>query len=85
MSRCQELKVGDLVYYKPSERNFYADGTKQLGVIIEILEDRMPLCINFPEKDFFQYEYRVLWIETGYKSVLLEFNLKKLVIEEEKT
>ena len=81
----KELKVGDLVYYQPSEINSYADGTKQLGVVIEILKDRLPLCINFPEKDYFQYEYRILWIDTGYKSVLLEFNLRKLEIKEENT
>ena len=77
-----KLKVGDLVLYRPSSRNFYADGTKQLGVVVEVFVDRTPLYINFPEKQHFEYEYKVIWINSGYTSVLLGFNLEKLKIPE---
>mgnify|MGYP003144529042 CR=1 FL=1 len=75
-----KFKVGDLVNYRPSNSNLYADGTKQLGVVIEVLVDKTPLYINFPEKEHFECEYKVIWINTGYKSVLLGFNLEKIEI-----
>ncbi len=75
-----ELSVGDLVLYRPSSRNFYADGTKQLGVVVEIFIDRTPLHMNFPEKQYFECEYKVIWINSGYTSILLGFNLEKLKI-----
>ena len=75
--------VGDLVYYNPSHDNFYADGTKQLGIIVEIITENAPLYHNFPDKEYFAYEYRVRWINSGYESVLLGFNLKKLAVEDE--
>ena len=80
-----DLKIGDLVFYNPTSNNFYADGTRQLGVIVDILKDRAPLFINFPDENFFQHEYKVIWIDSGYTSILLGFNLKKLEIVEEKT
>ncbi len=76
------FKIGDLVYYKPTNNNYYADGTKELGVIVEVFVDRTPLYVNFPEKEYFEYEYKVIWINSGYTSVLLGFNLKKLKIPE---
>ena len=77
-----KFKVGDLVFYNPSSDNIYADGTKQLGVVIEILFDRTPLYINFPERNYFEYEYKVIWVSSGYTSVLLGFNLKKIDISD---
>lgn len=73
-----KLEVGDLVFYQPSNRNFYADGSKELGVVIEVLKERTPLFVNFPDKDYFEFEYRVKWITNGYISTLLGFNLRKL-------
>ena len=79
-----KLKVGDLVYYNPSTENFYADGTKELGIVLEVVRDRSPLFLNFPAGQEFEYEYKVKWISNGYVSVLLGFNLKKLEIKEER-
>jgi len=73
-----ELKVGDLVTYQPSLQNFYADGTKELGVVLEVLKERVPLFINFPEKNYFEHEYKIKWISSGYTSTLLGFNLRKV-------
>jgi hypothetical protein len=78
----QNLKVGDLVVYQPVHQNFYADGSKELGVILEVLEERIPLYINFPDKNYFEHEYKVKWINTGYTSTLQGFNLKKIEISE---
>ena len=75
-----KFSIGDLVYYMPSSSNFYADGTKKLGVIIEVRADENTLYQNFPEKDIFQYEYKVAWINTKYTSILLGFNLRKLEV-----
>ena len=75
-----KFNVGDLVFYKPSATNIYADGTKKLGVILDVYVDRSPLYVNFPQKQYFEYEYKVAWINTGYTSVLLGFNLEKLEI-----
>lgn len=78
MSPVPRFNVGDLVYYKPSSDNIYADGTKQLGVVVDICLDQTPLYLNFPDKEYFEYEYKVIWILTGYTSMLLGFNLVKL-------
>tara|TARA_R110001583_G_scaffold192101_1_gene358266 strand:+ start:1013 stop:1258 length:246 start_codon:yes stop_codon:yes gene_type:complete len=78
----QNLKVGDLVVYQPVHQNFYADGSKELGVILEVLEERIPLYINFPDKNYFEHEYKVKWINSGYTSTLQGFNLKKIEISE---
>ena len=75
-----KFNIGDLVFYRPSVNNIYADGTKKLGVILDIYHDRSPLYVNFPEKQYFEYEYKVTWINTGHTSVLLGFNLEKLKI-----
>jgi hypothetical protein len=73
-----EFKVGDLVTYQPSLQNFYADGTRELGVVLEVLKEKIPLFVNFPEKNYFEHEYRVKWITSGYTSTLLGFNLRKV-------
>ena len=85
MEKDPKFKVGDLVFYKPSSQNFYADGTNQLGVVVEIYKDKAPLFINFPEKEYFEYEYKIIWINSGYVSKLLPFNLEKLENREERT
>ena len=72
------FKVGDLVFYRPTYNNLYADGTKELGVVIGIVRESLPLFINFPDSEYFEYEYRIKWISTGYVSNLLGFNLEKL-------
>ena len=82
MAEKQKLKVGDLVIYQPSHQNFYANGSKELGVVLEILEERIPLYINFPDKNYFEHEYKVKWINSGYTSTLQGFNLKKIEISE---
>ena len=80
--RVIKFKVGDLVYYQPSIENFYANGTRELGIILEVIKDRTPLFLNFPDGYEFEFEYRVKWISSGYVSILLGFNLKKLEIKE---
>ncbi len=80
-----KFEVGDLVFYRPTNGNRYADGSKQLGVVIEIKKDQTPLFLSFPEKEYFEYEYRVKWINSGHISNLLGFNLKKLEIIDKST
>ena len=75
-----KFKVGDLVMYRPSEENKYADSSKQLGVILRIKKDVNPLFALHPETKMFACEYVVKWIQSGYVSALLPFNLKKLEI-----
>jgi len=75
-----KFKVGDLVFYQPSEQNKYAQSEKQLGVVIKINKEAHPLFIGFPETEMFACEYVVRWIKSGYTSSLLPFNLKKLEI-----
>ena len=69
-----KFSIGDLVYYMPSSSNFYADGTKRLGVIIEVRADENTLYQNFPERDIFQYEYKVAWINT-YNDIAFKVSL----------
>jgi len=76
----RKFKVGDLVFYSPSENNKYADGSKQLGVVLKIVIDANPLFSSHPETEAFAHEYVVKWFESGYVSALLGFNLKKLEI-----
>ena len=76
----RKFNVGDLVFYSPSQSNRYADGSKQLGVILKIKTDANPLFSKHPETQAFAHEYIVKWFESGYVSALLGFNLKKLEI-----
>ena len=75
-----DFKVGDLVLYRPSEDNKYANGTRQLGVILKIKKDADPLFALHPETKMFACEYVVKWFQSGYVSALLPFNLKKVEI-----
>jgi hypothetical protein len=70
--------VGDLVFYQPSHDNKYADGKKQIGIILKIKVDINPLFKEFPETSMFANEYVVKWILSGYTSSLMSCNLKKL-------
>ena len=79
-----KFKIGDLVYYRPTSENYYANGTKQLGIVVAIIKDYSPLFLNFPESKLFEYEYRIKWISSGYTSSLLGFNLEKLEINDKK-
>ena len=85
MSNDTKFKVGDLVFYRPTAKNNYADGTKQLGVVVEIIREQTPLFLSFPEQEIFEYEYKVKWINSGQTSILLYFNLEKLKVPEEKS
>ena len=76
----KKFKVGDLVFYCPSHDNKYADGTRQLGVVLDVKTDANPLFSKYPETEAFAHEYVVKWFESGYVSALLGFNLKKLEI-----
>ena len=78
------FNVGDLVLYVPTQPNKYANGQNQLGVIIKVKKDVNPLYILYPETQMFAREYVVKWIESGYTSSLLPFNLKKLQIPVDK-
>ena len=75
-----ELKVGDLVFYRPTEENRYADGQKQMGVILEVYKEANPLFVLRTETEMFADEFLVRWFESGYTSRLLSFNLKKIDI-----
>tara|TARA_R110002012_G_scaffold9425_1_gene43360 strand:- start:267 stop:521 length:255 start_codon:yes stop_codon:yes gene_type:complete len=76
----QKLKVGDLVFYRPSEENKYADGQRQMGVILRVFKEVNPLFVLRTETEMFADEYEVKWFESGYTSRLLSFNLKKIEI-----
>jgi len=75
-----KFEVGDLVYYRPTEDNKYANGQKQLGVVLKVKKDINPLFSLYPETEMFASEYIVKWFESGYTSALLPFNLKKMEI-----
>jgi hypothetical protein len=80
MTEKEKLKVGDLVFYRPTEENRYADGQRQMGVILEVFEEVNPLFVLRTETEMFANEYLVRWFESGYTSRLLSFNLKKIEI-----
>jgi hypothetical protein len=61
-----KFKVGDLVFYQASEINKYANGERQMGIVLKV--------------EYWAYEYKVKWIETNYTSTLHAFNLKKIEI-----
>ena len=75
-----KFKVGDLVFYKPTDSNKYANGEKQLGVILKIKKDVNPLFAICPETEIYATEYVVKWIDSGYTCSLLPFNLKKIEV-----
>ena len=79
----RKFEVGDLVYYVPSNSNEYAQA-KHLGVVIKIKKDSNPLFSLHKETAMFADEYVVKWIESGYTSTLLPFNLRKLEIPVDK-
>ena len=74
------FKLGDLVFYQPSEMNKYANGERQMGIILQIIPEVAPLFEVLPDAELWMYEYKVKWIETGYVSTLHAFNLKKVEI-----
>ena len=76
----EKLKVGDLVYYKPAEDNRYANGEKQIGVILQVFEEANPLFVLRTETELFANEYQIKWFRSGYTSRLMEFNLKKIEV-----
>ena len=78
------FKVGDLVFYRSTVENYYADGSKEIGVVLSVYRDTTPLYISFPEPNIFEYEYRIKWIQSGYISTLMGFNLEKVEIPQEK-
>ena len=85
MGKKPELKkpvfsVGDLVFYQPSETNKYANGERQMGIILDIIPEVAPLFEVLPDAELWMYEYRIKWIETGYTSTLHAFNLKKVEV-----
>lgn len=79
-----EFKVGDLVFYQPSEKNKYADGEKQMGVILAVRKDVFPLFSYTEGLESFGNEYVVRWFESGYTSTLMGFNLKKIEVPVDK-
>tara|TARA_R100000900_G_scaffold69030_2_gene54925 strand:+ start:537 stop:818 length:282 start_codon:yes stop_codon:yes gene_type:complete len=74
------LKIGDLVFYQPSEMNKYANGERQMGIVLTIIPEAAPLFEALPDAELWMYEYKIKWIETGYTSTLHAFNLKKVEI-----
>tara|TARA_R100001443_G_scaffold112607_1_gene126255 strand:+ start:218 stop:472 length:255 start_codon:yes stop_codon:yes gene_type:complete len=72
-----KLKVGDLVCYKPSEDNKYANGEQQIGVVLRVIKDVNPLFMALENSEIYMHEYVVRWFVSGYTSTLLPFNLKK--------
>lgn len=76
----EELKVGDLVFYRPSEENRYANGERQMGVVLQVIEEANPLFVLRTETEIFANEYVIKWFKSGYTSRLMEFNLKKIEV-----
>jgi len=76
----EELKVGDLVFYRPSEENRYANGERQMGVVLQVIEEANPLFVLRTETEIFANEYVIRWFKSGYTSRLMEFNLKKIEV-----
>ena len=76
----EELKVGDLVFYRPSEENRYANGERQMGVVLQVIEEANPLFVLRTETEIFANEYVIRWFKSGYTSRLMEFNLKKIKV-----
>ena len=75
-----KFKVGDLVFYQASEINRYANGERQIGIVLEIIPEVAPLFENLPDAELWMFEFRIKWIETGYTSTLHGFNLKKVEV-----
>ena len=75
-----KFKVGDLVFYQASEINKYANGERQIGIVLEIIPEVAPLFENLPDAELWMFEFRIKWIETGYTSTLHGFNLKKVEV-----
>jgi hypothetical protein len=78
------FKLGDLVFYQASEMNRYANGERQMGIVLEIIPEVSPLFEYLEDAELWMYEYKVKWIETGYTSTLHGFNLKKIEIPVDK-
>ena len=78
-----KFEVGDLVFYRPSEDNKYANGEKQIGVVLEVIKDVNPLFMAIENSEIYMHEYVVRWFISGYTSTLLPFNLKKFKLTEE--
>lgn len=76
----REFKVGDLVYYQPTEDNRYADGRKQMGVVLKVIKEANPLFVLRTETEMFADEYVIKWFQSGYTSTLMAFNLKKIEV-----
>ena len=72
------FKVGDLVFYQPSEENKYANGEKQLGVVLKVKFDLYPLFKGIEGFEELGRVYVVRWFVSGYTSTLMGFNLKKV-------
>ena len=75
-----KFKVGDLVFYQASEINKYANGERQMGIVLKVTPEVSPLFEDLPDAHMWAYEFKVKWIETGYTSTLHGFNLKKIQI-----
>ncbi len=41
-----KFKVGDLVFYQASEINKYANGERQMGIVLKVIPDMVPLFEN---------------------------------------
>ena len=83
-----KFKVGDLVFYQASEINRYANGERQMGIVLKVTPEVSPLFEDLPDAHMWAYEFKVKWIETGYTSTLHGFNLKKIEVpldKEDKT
>ena len=83
-----KFKVGDLVFYQASEINKYANGERQIGIVLNVIPEVAPLFEELPDAHLWMYEFKVKWIETGYCSTLHGFNLKKVEVpldKEDKT
>jgi len=78
-----KLEVGDLVCYKPSEDNKYANGQNQIGVVLRVIKDVNPLFMLIEDSEIYMHEYVVRWFVSGYTSTLLPFNLRKFKPPEE--
>jgi hypothetical protein len=80
-----KFEIGDLVCYKPTEDNKYANGEKQIGVVLQVIKEVNPLFMAIEESEIYMHEYVVRWFVSGYTSTLLPFNLRKFKLPEGET
>ena len=78
ISNSPKFEVGDLVEYSPTLYDAQGSIKKQLGIVLNVQRNDTPLCIYFPDSEYFEYEYQIKFIETGFIVKLFSPNLQKI-------